>query len=216
MIGDHHRDSHSPARGITLLAVALEERLVARVPKGPLPAGRLVKDGSELELSCVDGAEARRAGGLPLLGGVHDPVHLVEALARPGDDVIPGALVVIETGDVGLVDVDLRSTAAHLLRHRPADAGAFFDPARRDRPEPLYLRCLPEHRKAVGCHRDEPVYGIADADFLVPEDLGHELEGILQLGVEVVLGERQLGRRQHRLLDGGDLVGLDDDRAVRI
>ena len=42
-----------------------------------------------------------------------------------------------------------------------------------------------------------------DADPLVAEDVRDELEGLLHLELEVLFGERQLGRRQLRLaIDG--------------
>ena len=44
---------------------------------------------------------------------------------------------------------------------------------------------------------------------LVADDLGHQLERLLHLRLEVVLRERQLGRRQRRLLDRRDLVGVE-------
>ena len=163
---------------------------------GSLPPCSLEEHGAELALSLIDRAQAGGALRLPLLLGVHDPVHLVEALPRPSCDVLTGALVTVKAGDIGLVDVELGGIPARPLRHRPSDPGAFFDPARGDGPEPFYLGGLPEHRKAVGGHRDESVDGITDADFLVTEDLGHELEGILELGVEVVLCEGELCRRE--------------------
>ena len=51
---------------------------------------------------------------------------------------------------------------------------------------------------------------------LVAQDVGHQLERLLELRVEVLLGERQLGRRQRRLLDRGDVVGVHQDRPVRV
>src|ERR1019366_49287 len=58
--------------------------------------------------------------------------------------------------------------------------------------------------------------GVANADFLVAQELRHQLQGVLELGVEVVLGEGHLGGREGGLFNGGDLVGRDDDRTVRV
>ena len=53
-------------------------------------------------------------------------------------------------------------------------------------------------------------------DPLVAEDVRDELEGLLHLELEVLLGERQLGRRQLRFGDRRDLVGVHQDRPMRV
>src|ERR1039458_9405541 len=78
------------------------------------------------------------------------------------------------------------------------------------------LRRLAEQRVTVRRHGDKPIDGITDARPLVSQQIRHQLEGLEQLRVEVILGERHLGRRQHRFLDGRDVVGTDDDRPVRV
>ena len=81
---------------------------------------------------------------------------------------------------------------------------------------PLTSGVSPRIGIAVGGQREQPVDRVADADPLVAEDVGNELEGLLQLRVEVVLGERQLGRRERRGLDRRDVVGLHEDRPVGV
>src|SRR5258708_6762688 len=56
------------------------------------------------------------------------------------------------------------------------------------------LELMPEQRVPVRSHRDQPVDGVPGASLLVAQQLGHQLQGLLELRVEVVLGERQLGR----------------------
>ncbi len=196
--------------------VSVEQGTVALVPVGTFPARGLEEDGPEVALLEVGGAAPDGALGLPLLSRVHDAVHLVEALACACLDVLAGALVVVEACDVRFVQVDLGRLAVHPLRDGARDARSLLDPTRGHGPQALHLGRLAERRVAVGGYRDESVDGVADADRLVAQQFGHQLEGVLELGVEVVLGERHLGRREGRLLDRGDLPGLDDDRAVGV
>ena len=95
-------------------------------------------------------------------------------------------------------------------------AGPSSHPHRRGGPQTLDLGRLAEDRHAVGGEREQPVDGVLHADRRVSEDLGHELEGVLHLGVEVGLGERQLGRGERRRLERGDLLRVVVDRAVRV
>ena len=104
----------------------------------------------------------------------------------------------------------------HPLRDRLADAGAFLHPHRRRRPEALHLGELAEDRHAVGGERDETVDRVLHPDRLVADDLGHQLERVLHLIGEVGLRERELRRRQRRLLDRRDLLRVVEDRAVRV
>ena len=87
-----------------------------------------------------------------------------------------------------------------------ADARALLDPHRGDRPQALHLGRLAEQRQPVRGQREQAVDRVLDADRLVAHDLRHQLERVLHLEREVVLGERELGRRQRRLLDRGDLA----------
>ena len=127
-----------------------------------------------------------------------------------------GALARIRARDVRLVHVDLRLAVDHQLGHRLARARALLDPDRRRRPQPANLGRLAEQRHPVVGHRQHAVDRVLHADALVADDLGHQLERDLHLRVEVLLGERQLGRRQRRLLDRRNLVGVQRDRAVRV
>ena len=216
MTGDHQRDSHSAGRSISRPAYR-SSRPRSRRTRTAAPSRRSRRrTRPSARFAVVDRADPDRAAGFPLLGRVHDAVHLVEALAGPGPDVRDGALVRVEPGGVGLVHVDGGDPAGHELGHRPAAARALLDPAGRGRPQPLGLGHLAQQRVPVRGHRDQPVDRVPDAGPLVAEQFGHQLERLLQLRVEVLLGERHLGGREHRLLDGGDLVRRDDDRAVRV
>jgi hypothetical protein len=79
-----------------------------------------------------------------------------------------------------------------------------------------HLRRFAQDRHPVGREGDEAVDRVLHADGFVADDLGHELERVLHLRVEVGLREWELGRREGRLLDRGDLLGVVEDRAVGI
>ena len=49
-----------------------------------------------------------------------------------------------------------------------------------------------------------------------PRTSGHEFEAVLHLELEVLLRERELGRRQGRLRDRRDVVGVHEDRSVGV
>ena len=112
-------------------------------------------------------------------------------------------------------DVDLGVAVGHPLGDRAADARALLDPDRGRGPQPLDL-ALAEDRAAVAGQREQAVDRVAHLRALGAEQLGHQLVGLLELGVEVVGGERHLGRRQLGLLDRGDVLGLVQDRAVGV
>ena len=103
----------------------------------------------------------------------------------------------------------------HSATARPTP-GPLLDPHRRGGPQPAHLGRLAEDRQAVGRQREQAVDRVLHADRLVADDLRHQLERVLHLLHEVVLGERELGRRERGLLDGGDLVGVVQDRPVRV
>ena len=121
----------------------------------------------------------------------------------------------VEAGDVAVVDVDLGVAVGHPLGDRAADARALLDPDRGRGPQALDL-ALAQDRVAVAGQRQQAVDGVAHLRALGAEQLGHQLVGLLELRVEVVGGERHLGRRQLGLLDRGDVLGLVQDRAVRV
>ena len=216
MIGDHQRASHSDSRRGDAVAVLVEQAGVGLVPDGPLPAGGLVEDGAPLALALVERWDPYAAVGLPLLGGVDDPVHLVEALAGAGKHMRAGLLRRVGARNVGLEDVDLRLAVDHQLGDGLAGARALLDPDRRGRPQAPDLRGLAQQRQAVVGHGQQAVDRVLHADGLVADDLRHQLERDLHLRVEVVLREGQLGRGQRRLLDRGDLLGVHHDRAVGV
>ena len=217
-VDDRRPPARLPLRGALHQpsGVPLEQRLVGRVPERPFPPCGLVEHRAERAFPLVRRADPDGPAGLPLLGRVHDAVHLVEALAGPVADVLRRLLVRVEPGGVRLVHVDGGDLAGHQLGDRAAAARAFLDPARRGRPQALGLGHLAEQRVPVRGHRDQPVDGVPDPGLLVAEQFGHQLERLFQLRVEVFLGERHLGGREHRLLDGRDLVRRDDDRPVRV
>ena len=198
------------------IAVLLEQGCVRLVPVRALPAGDLEEHGPERALPLVEGREADVAVRLPLLGRVDDPIGLVEALRGARGDVTPRLLVVPEARDVGRVQVDLRLAVDHPLGDRLSDPGPFLDPDGRGRPESLHLRALPEDRHPVRRQREQPVDRVLDPGCLVADDLRHQLQCLLELRLEILLGERELGRRERGLLDRGDLVGLEEDRPVRV
>ena len=115
---------------------------------------------------------------------------------------------------------DCRSISRLAVRHplgdRAPDPRTLLDPHGGGRPQALDLGRLAEQRQRVRRQREQPVDRVLDAHRLVAHDLRHQLERVLHLEREVVLGERELGRRERRLLDRGDLLGVVEDRAVRV
>ena len=81
---------------------------------------------------------------------------------------------------------------------------------------PLTSGVSPRIGMPSGVSDSRPLICVADPDPLVAEDVRDELEGLLHLELEVLLGERQLGRRQLRFGDRGDLVGVHQDRPVGV
>src|SRR6201994_2685407 len=76
----------------------------------------------------------------------------------------------------------------HPRGRRATDTRAFLDPDRSGRPQALH-GALAEDRRAVTGQREEAVDGVADLRAVGTEQVGHELVGLLELGVEVVAGE---------------------------
>jgi hypothetical protein len=64
-----------------------------------------------------------------------------------------GALVRVEAGNIGAVQVDLRGPIGHPLGNRAGDSRRFLDPERGHRPDALDLR-LTEQGHPVGSQRD--------------------------------------------------------------
>ena len=110
-----------------------------------------------------------------------------------------GALVRVEAADVAGVRIaHVRVAVRHPLGDELGDARALLDPHRGGRPQVAHLDRLAEHRHGVGGERQQPVDGVADLGRL--EDVAHQLDRLLELLVEVVVGERQLGGRQRGLV----------------
>ncbi len=108
----------------------------------------------------------------------------------------------------------VRVAVRHPLGDELGDAGSLLDPHRGGAPQVGDLDGLAEHRHRIRRQRQQAVDGVADLGGL--EDLPHQLEGTLELRVEVVGRERQLGRGQRRLLVGRDVVGVVEDRPVGV
>ncbi len=180
------------------IAVLVEERTVRVVPVRALPAGRLEEDRAQRNLSLICRRQADRPVRRPLLARVDDAVGLVVALRRPSGDVLVRLVVVVEAGDIRAVRIDLRFAVRHPLSDRLRDPGRFLDPDGGHRPEPLDLRRFADDRVAVRGQGQQPVDRQLHPDGFVADDLGKELEGVFELRVEVLLGERQ-----HRRGEGG-------------
>ena len=209
-VDDRAPPARVPLVGARRDTVLLDEGGVAVVPLRPLPAGDLEELGVVGALPLVHRGHAQVAVGQVLLGRVDDAVGLGERLERAGLRVLAGLLVGWRRLMSRLVAVDLGLAVDHPLGDGLADRGPFLDPDRGGGPEALDLGRLAQERHAVRRERDEAVDGVLLADLLVAEDLREELEGVLELRVEVVLGERELRRRE-----GGLLVGRDRLRVVQ-
>ena len=106
-------------------------------------------------------------------------------------DVVIVPRVGVEARDVGMMGIDLRRALRHPFRDHAPDAGTFLHPHRRRRPEIADFGGLAEQREAVGRERQQPVDRVLHLGG--GEDVGHQLEGLFELLVEVVGCERQLG-----------------------
>ncbi len=137
----------------------------------------------------MEGAGANVPLRLPLLSGVDYPVGLVEVLGATCEDMGLGALVVVEAGDVGSMGIDLGVPLGHPLSEGATRSRPLLDPNRRTTPQVADVG-LTDQRHGVGGERKQPVDPVAHLG------LGqhrHQLDRLFQLGVEVVLGQRQLG-----------------------
>ena len=74
----------------------------------------------------------------------------------------------------------------------------------------------PSSGRPSGVSESRPLIAYLMPDRLVVQHLRDQLERVLHLLREVVLRERQLGRRERRLLDGRDLLGVVEDRPVGV
>ena len=195
-------------------AVTLHQVGVAAVPLRPLPGAGLEELGSQVLLAGEVGADLEVAAPLPLLGGVDDAVGLDEVLVGARPDVLLGAFLVVEAGYVGTVYVDHPGVAVgHPLGDDLGHSRTLLYPYGGRRPEVPYLRGLAQARHGVRREGEEAVDGVPD---LRLAQHVHQLDGRLHLRIEVVIGERHLGRREGRLLVGRDLVRVVEDRPVAV
>ena len=201
---------HLPA----LHLIAVHQIGVRLEPLGPLPGAGLEELGPQFLLSGEVGADPEVAAALPLLLGMHDAVGLVEVLRGAGPDVIVAPLLGVEAGHVGAVDVDHPGVAeGHPLGHHLGHARPLLDPDGRGRPQVADLGQLAQTRHGVGGERQQSIDGVLDLG--VAQHV-HQVDGLLHLKVEVVVGERHLGGRKGGLLVGGDLVGVVEDGPVGV
>ena len=116
--------------------VALGEIGVAAVPLRSFPRTGLEEEGVKHFLAFEQRRHLQVAAVLPLLGGMHNAVGLVEVFFGAAPDVLVVALVVVEAGDVGAVGVDhSRVAIGHPLGDDLGHARAFLDPDGGCRPE---------------------------------------------------------------------------------
>ena len=135
-------------------------------------------------------------------------------LVAPGVDVVLGLLVRVEASDVAAVRVaHVRVAVGHPLGDELGDAGALLDPHRGGAPQVAHLDGLAEHRVGVGGEAEQTVDGVLDLG--VAEHL-HQLDGLLHLRVEVLVGEGQFGGAERRRLVARDVVGAHEDGAVGV
>ena len=198
------------------VAVLLQQRRVRLVPLRSLPARCLEEDRPQLTLADMEWREADAAVGGPLLAGVDDAVRLVEAFGRSRAHVRACLLMFVEPGDVRGVEVDLRLAVHHPLRDGLAGAGPFLHPHRGGRPQALHVRRLTKHGHSVRTERQDSVDGVLHADRLVTHDLGHELQRVLHLLLEVRLREGELCRGERCLLDRRQVLRVVEDRPVGV
>ena len=115
------------------------------------------------------------------------------------------------------VQVDVRTRRAPSTRpptcRRPGPPSPTPPPPTRG---PCTSGVSPRIGMPSGVSEMRPLIAYFTPDRLVADDLGHQLERVLHLRLEVRLRERELGRRQRGLLDRRDLLRVVEDRAVRV
>ena len=216
MIGDHQRDVPLGLAPPDPVAVFLEQRRVRLVPLRTLPARRLEEDGAELLLARVVRRQPNVAVRRPLLERVDDPVRLVEPLAGARLYVRRGLLMLPEARRIGGVQVDVRLAVDHPLGQRLSDPGpSLIQTAAADQ-SPFTSGGSPRIGMPSGVSERIPLIAC-----LMPTDSSPTIDGISSsacsiCSVEVVLRERELGRRKRRLLDRRQILRVVEDRAVRV
>ena len=124
--------------------------------------------------------------------------------------------MVVEAGDVRAVGIDLGRPVGHPFHDAAGDAGRLLDPDRRHGPQVLDLGGLADDRVAVRRQGQQAVDRELLPDGFVADDLGEELEGVLELWIEVLPRERKHRRREGGRRDRGDVVGIHEDRPVGV
>lgn len=126
-------DDRGPPAGIPFGAAVhdrvtefFEQTGIRLIPLRPLPTAGFEEHGPEIGLALPHRGAADVTVGTPLLAGVDDAIGLVECLRGAGAHVFAGALMGMETSDVGTLHVDLRQSVRHPLGHRPTDPGPSF------------------------------------------------------------------------------------------
>ena len=194
------------------------QRRVRLVPLRPLPARRLEEDGAELLLALVHRREPDVPVRRPLLGRVDDAVGLGE---RPRPRAPSRARRVFwwswKRRDVGRVAGRSPTRRGPSTRRRdlPTPGPSLTHTAAADQ-RPFTSGVSPRSGIPSGVSEMRPLIA-----YFTPTDSSPTISGIsssasLHLRVEVLLRERELGRRERRLLDRGDLLGVVEDRAVRV
>src|SRR5207244_13350377 len=103
---------------------------VGLVPVDALPAALLPEGRVQRDMALVGGRDAKRASGLPLLGGVLDVVVLRQRLVRARERVLAAAVLPAEAPPVERPDVPLGTAVDDPLAHDLADAARAGEPVR--------------------------------------------------------------------------------------
>jgi hypothetical protein len=208
MIGDHQRASHSASRRLI--------RSPYSSSSGAFDSYHCGRSHPAASKKTAPSSRSRAWNGARRTSRFDDAVGLVESLGRSRAHVRASLLMLPEAGDVGRVQVDLGLAVDHPLGHGLTDPRPLLDPHGGHRPQALDLGRLAEHRQPIGREREDAVDRVLHPDGLVADDLGHQLERMLHLLLEVGLRERELGGRERGFLDRRDLLGIVQDRAVRV
>ncbi len=218
MIGLHQRESHSCSRGITASPYSSSRPAFDSYQNGrSQPAVSKKTAPSCLLRRRTSGRCGSVAVGLVLLGRVDDAVGLDERLGGAQPDVCSRRIWCWwkRAMSLWLMSISEWPWVIHSATARPTPGPSLIQTAAA-RPQPPDLGVSPRIGMPSQVSDKQAVDGVADLGTLGPEQVGHQLEGLLELRVEVVLGERHLGRRELGLLDRGDVLGLVQDRAVGV
>ena len=199
MIGDHQRASHSDSRRVTRSPYSSSRPAFDSYQTGrsqPLPRRTRRRARARARRTAGPARRgrtptARRGWTIPYILLKPSPAR-ANTCARVFCDGYARAML---DSNTSISDSPWTISSATVL---PAP-GPLLDPDRGRRPEAPDLRGLTQQRQAVVGDRQQPVDRVLHTDGLIADDLRHQLERDLHLRIEVVLRERQLGRRQRRL-----------------